>query len=802
MSDSIALAIKPIVRYPRVAQVGKTYLMTIDLEVEPGAEWNYDEEEYPVYCEVDSELFKTQIVGEPVIVLHRFGGSYGEAKFLVTAAAEARQGNVKVGLINAWGVPFKTINLEGVQLLLREVAHTIADIESITTVANPSPTASEKPIVKSLEVQEDSETPEITVGLALVVTSLPVEYLAVRSYLQDLQEEVSAQGTIYARGRFIANSRNWEVGIVEIRAGNVGAALEAERASAHFKPDVILFVGVASGLKDVAIGDVVVSTKIYSYESGKANPRYYPRPNIELSAYNLEQRARAEAKKGDWLERLAEVPEIRPSIFVGPIAAGEKVVAFTQSEVFQFLSENYVDAIAVDMGGLGFLEAVRTTRTDAIIIRGISDRLEETSDTTDGITIDQSSRQGLAAFYASAFAFEVLASLSLIPNNVPPSGAFNFIGREDALEWLHTQLQQENPTLISIAGMGGVGKTELVLQYTKQYSSSYEGGICWVFGREFNVGTQILGFAQSKLNIKIPEWLDLNDQVAFCWRHWNAGEVLLVLDDVVSYQDVLPYLPSEERSRFKIVMTTRKKFRSPVQSLSLDVLSLQESLELLTVLIGEQRVKQELDIAQYLCAWLEGLPLAIELVGNYLIKRTDLSLATLLFRLQEKAKSREAIKHLSLHWDEKMATSTARRGVEETFGLSWLELDNNGHHLAKLLSLFAPVSIPWNLVEAVEREYCKSSKGVKVFNAEEFEDVRDSQLMCFNLLQRIELGVYRLHSLVREFFRSKLEFEEESLIESPKNNTNIVVEESKNIQELINRMSVSDLFTESIMFKI
>ena len=29
MSDSIALAIKPIVRYPRVAQVGKTYLMTI-----------------------------------------------------------------------------------------------------------------------------------------------------------------------------------------------------------------------------------------------------------------------------------------------------------------------------------------------------------------------------------------------------------------------------------------------------------------------------------------------------------------------------------------------------------------------------------------------------------------------------------------------------------------------------------------------------------------------------------------------------------------------------------------------------
>ena len=152
MSDSIALAIKPIVRYPRVAQVGKTYLMTIDLEVEPGAEWNYEEEEYPVYCTVDSELFTTQIVGEPVIVLHRFGGSYGEAKFLVTAVAEARQGNVKVALINAWGVPFKTINLEGVQLLLREVAYTLADIRSSITVVSPLEMIFESPVI----VKQDS----------------------------------------------------------------------------------------------------------------------------------------------------------------------------------------------------------------------------------------------------------------------------------------------------------------------------------------------------------------------------------------------------------------------------------------------------------------------------------------------------------------------------------------------------------------------------------------------------------------------------------------------------------------------
>jgi nucleoside phosphorylase len=75
---------------------------------------------------------------------------------------------------------------------------------------------------------------------AVILTALPVEYLAVRAHLQALREEVHAQGTIYERGTF--GTAEWEVGIVEVGAGNVGAALEAERAIAHFKPDVILGV--------------------------------------------------------------------------------------------------------------------------------------------------------------------------------------------------------------------------------------------------------------------------------------------------------------------------------------------------------------------------------------------------------------------------------------------------------------------------------------------------------------------------------------------------------------------------------
>jgi hypothetical protein len=353
---------------------------------------------------------------------------------------------------------------------------------------------------------------------------------------------------------------------------------------------------------------------------------------------------------------------------------------------------------------------------------------------------------------------------SEVPNNVPRSGVAKFIGREPELERLHAQLQQGNLVSISaVEGMGGVGKTELAIQYTQRYASAYEGSIAWLFAREFNVGTQVVGFAQSQLNLKIPEGLELPDQVAFCWRNWREGDVLLVLDDVANYsRDVEPYLPPPASSRFKIVMTTRLTFGPPIQSLSLNVLSPEHSLELLTVLIGDARVQPELEIAQSLCKWLEHLPLGIELVGRYLLKRTDLSLSTLLFRLQEKAKKRQAIKHDALQRDEVTGTSTARRGAEAAFELSWEELDAPSQHLGKLLSLFAPAPIPWYLAESVEQKYCENSEGEQEFDVEVFENAR-ARLLDLHLLQlsQTEEQIYRLHSLIREFFRNKLEGEED-----------------------------------------
>jgi nucleoside phosphorylase len=288
---------------------------------------------------------------------------------------------------------------------------------------------------------------------AVILTALSVEYLAVRAHLSDLREEIHPQGTIYERGRFAANDRVWDVGVVEIGAGNAGAALEAERAIAFFNPDVILFVGVAGGIKDVALGDVVASTKVYGYESGKAEKMFRPRPEVGLSAYGLEQRARAEARKSDWLQRLPSVPSPAPKVYVAPIAAGEKVVASTESEVFQFLRSNYGDAIAVEMEGFGFLDAARANQqVSALVIRGISDLIYNKTQA------DMEGYQAIAASHASAFAFEILAK-------------FNYESKQGS---------EPKPP-----------QAEQMVQYNSDYTQAYQaviqsGGTAYIGGTHFH----------------------------------------------------------------------------------------------------------------------------------------------------------------------------------------------------------------------------------------------------------------------------------------------------------------------------
>ncbi|MEH2461950.1 tetratricopeptide repeat protein [Nostoc sp.] len=327
-----------------------------------------------------------------------------------------------------------------------------------------------------------------------------------------------------------------------------------------------------------------------------------------------------------------------------------------------------------------------------------------------------------------------------IYQNIPPGVPFEkFVGREAELEKLHQKLQTSRQVaIVAVAGMGGVGKTELATQYAKQHLQNYQGGVCWLSTQGVDVGIQILRFAQLKFKLIAPDDWELADRLKYCWENWQKGEVLLVFDNVTDYKtQVQPYLPPES-PRFKVLLTTREKFDRTLPQLPLGVLKPLAAMKLLKSLVDRERLKSEPWIAREICKSLGYLPLALELVGRYLDTMPDLSLEKLLKRLKKKRLEHEAIAKAN-------PLMRYEYGVAEAFALSWEQLDEKAQGLGCWLSLYALADIPFSV------------EWIKDDDEQELWEKAIAQLRKLHLIQWQSKGIYRLHPLIRQFFQMKLD---------------------------------------------
>lgn len=250
------------------------------------------------------------------------------------------------------------------------------------------------------------ETVTLPVPTAVILTAIPDEIDAVLNHLSNVRE-VCHGSLIFDVGEFAGNSATWRVAVAECGPGNVPVTLFVSSAVERFAPDVLFFVGIAGGLKDVSLGDVVAASKTYFHPAGKAEEHFQPRPELESPDGLLDQRARAVRRRGKWIDRIGShdlAATEKPKAFVGPTASGENVVAHDKSQLFLLLRDKYGDALAVEMEGYGFLKAARFHRRPAIVLRGISDLCAGKGET------DKEGWQRVASLHVAAFAFEMLAN--------------------------------------------------------------------------------------------------------------------------------------------------------------------------------------------------------------------------------------------------------------------------------------------------------------------------------------------------------------------------------------------------------
>lgn len=251
--------------------------------------------------------------------------------------------------------------------------------------------------------------------MIVILTALNIEQDAVLEHLVDTAVHEHDKGTLFDVGT-IEGHPGHRVAVGVTGAGTTTAAALTERARAEFSPAVMMFVGIAGGLRGkLGIGDVVVATKVHSYQGGRSeDEEFLVRPRSWELSHRLDQKARRLCRRSGWqawLPEDARTDELK--VAFAPIAVGDVVLDSATSELAQRIRRSFNDAVAVEMEGSGFAHAAALAdQVPAVVIRGISDLADGQK-----ASKDRGGSQLIAARNAAAFAVALAVSLESQPDS-------------------------------------------------------------------------------------------------------------------------------------------------------------------------------------------------------------------------------------------------------------------------------------------------------------------------------------------------------------------------------------------------
>jgi DNA-binding SARP family transcriptional activator len=236
----------------------------------------------------------------------------------------------------------------------------------------------------------------------------------------------------------------------------------------------------------------------------------------------------------------------------------------------------------------------------------------------------------------------------VLPQLVPPAqlprDINDFVGRTDLLARLEQLLTLRHGAhaghLVQITGMSGMGKTALAIRAARRVKGHFPDG--QFFGELAGQGSaqvgpgEMLGAFLESAGISpdaIPGSVVERSKMFRSWT--DQRRVLIVLDDAVSADQVIPLLPGSPQCQ--VVITARARLAALDDSSSVEVppLTSEEGTALLANIIGVRRVERERAAAEELVRLCGHHPLAIRAVGTRLISAPAWSLAKMVTRLTE-----------------------------------------------------------------------------------------------------------------------------------------------------------------------
>jgi tetratricopeptide (TPR) repeat protein/transcriptional regulator with XRE-family HTH domain len=319
-----------------------------------------------------------------------------------------------------------------------------------------------------------------------------------------------------------------------------------------------------------------------------------------------------------------------------------------------------------------------------------------------------------------------------------PRDIASFTGRQQELQELVDAAASAGGVvgIHAIGGMAGVGKTAFAVHAAHQLADRFPGGQIFLPLHGHTPGQQPVepadALASLLLTVGVPAGQippGLEARVAL-WRDRLAGQqLLLVLDDAASSEQVLPLLPGAGGS---LVLVTSRRHLSALDdatAVSLDTLTPGEAAALLVRLAGRAGLSLDdpaVDQITRLCGFL---PLAIGMVARQLHHHPAW---TLTGRAADLAAARDRL--------ELMATENL--SVAAAFNLSYWDLTEDQQRLFRRLGLHPGADIDGYAAAALDGTDLSAARWG-------LEALYDQYL-----LTEPGQGRYRLHDLIREHARA------------------------------------------------
>lgn len=346
----------------------------------------------------------------------------------------------------------------------------------------------------------------------------------------------------------------------------------------------------------------------------------------------------------------------------------------------------------------------------------------------------------------------------LDPGSLPPSSRIIlrsnhlFTGRQRELRRLLAIFQTH--TLAAIVGLGGVGKTQLAVEFAHRYGRFFAGGVFFLScGDPSNIESEIAacgGLDGLGLHVNFQK-RPLSEQVRLVKSAWREPiPRLLVFDNLENPSLLKELLPTSGGCR--ILITSRRSawpITLGINQVELEPLMRTDSAQFLCRFVPQL----ELELAEHIAKALGDLPLALDVAGRYM-RTYQRSIPPEEYLAQ--ILGEPVLKHESLRgYKETLSPTDHGLHVGRTFSISYDKLDINEPIDALALNVLSATArlapgepMPLNLLEVVTEEALPREAPIKA--------LEDSlgRLSEIGLIKDDGQSIH-LHRLVAAFVRNQ-----------------------------------------------